>query len=99
MKIASIGDSAVVLRPHLGSGAVNAIEAAFLLYENLQSKPSFDTAAINSWQAVLIPKYKELASLAKMLGQGTGDRSTFMDMWWDTLIADKRHVLPIYHQE
>ncbi len=98
-----LGDAAGVLRPHIASGATQALRAAISLRETLQSNNTID-AALTEWESKEITARQQLAKLAEIMGDALVLNSPSwqqmdqakMDQWWKCMMQGRQWYVTDY---
>lgn len=91
------GDASVVLRPHVGNGALLAIQDALLLEEKLNQYDNL-YQAIAEWENEVLPKRLATYDLSKRMADALvlkpvlwqGMNSDLMDSWWDQIMLGEQ---------
>ena len=95
-RIALIGDAAYVLRPHVASGAVKALQDALALFEAVSQGDDI-YHSLEAWNNAQIDKAKSLFELGRLIGKQmvtevpnwqTMDANK-LEKWWAKIIGDK----------
>lgn len=92
-----LGDSSVVLRPHVGSGASLAIQDALNLREQLDIYDNI-SQAIAQWEKHTLPNRLSTYALSKRMGDALvlnpslwqGMDESKMDIWWEQIILGEK---------
>lgn len=92
--VALIGDASKTLRPHLGSGASEAIRQAFAIADYLEKFPD-PREGLEAWSASEIMYNEKMIGLSRILGKAlvteppAWSRMTpdLMDKWWTTTMS------------